>query len=193
MLFRSSINLSKGERISLSKEAPGMKKAAAGLGWDVNASDTGSDFDLDVSVFMLGASGKIPQDKYFVFYNNLKSADGSVESMGDSRTGKGEGDDETITVDLSKVDSTIEEIIFVVTVYEAEKRRQNFGQVRNSYIRIYDGETQEEIAKYELEEDFSRETAIEFGKLYKKNDEWKFQAVGEGYNSGLESFVQKYT
>ena len=181
-----SINLSKGERISLSKEAPGMKKAAAGLGWDVNASDTGSDFDLDVSVFMLGASGKIPQDKYFVFYNNLKSADGSVESMGDSRTGKGEGDDETITVDLSKVDSTIEEIIFVVTVYEAEKRRQNFGQVRNSYIRIYDGETQEEIAKYELEEDFSRETAIEFGKLYKKNDEWKFQAVGEGYNSGLE-------
>ena len=187
-----SINLSKGERISLSKEAPGMKKVVAGLGWDVNVSDTGSDFDLDVSVFMLGASGKIPQEKYFVFYNNLKSPDASVESMGDSRTGKGEGDDETITIDLLKVDSIIEEIIFVVTVYEAEKRRQNFGQVRNSYIRIYDEENEEEVTKYELEEDFSRETAIEFGKLYKKNSEWRFQAVGEGYNSGLESFVQKY-
>ncbi|MDY7003762.1 MAG: TerD family protein [Cyanobacteriota bacterium] len=188
-----SINLSKGERISLSKEAPGMNKAIAGLGWDVNVSDTGSDFDLDVSVFMLGANGKIPQEKYFVFYNSLKSADGAVESMGDSRTGKGEGDDETVTVDLSKVDSAIEEIVFVVTIYEADKRRQNFGQVRNSYIRIYDGETQEEITKYELEEDFSRETAIEFGKFYKKSGEWKFQAVGEGYNSGLETFVQKYT
>ncbi|MGB3510685.1 MAG: TerD family protein [Microcoleaceae cyanobacterium] len=187
-----SINLSKGERISLSKEAPGMKKAVAGLGWDANVSDTGSDFDLDVSVFMLGANGKIPQDKYFVFYNNLKSGDGSVESMGDSRTGKGEGDDETINLELSKVDPTIEEIIFVVTIYEADKRRQNFGQVRNAYIRIYDGETQQEITKYELEEDFSRETAIEFGKLYKKDGEWRFQAVGEGYNEGLQSFVEKY-
>lgn len=187
-----SINLSKGERISLSKEAPGMKKAVAGLGWDVNVSDTGSDFDLDVSVFMLGANGKIPQDKYFVFYNNLKSPDGAVESMGDSRTGKGEGDDETINLELSKVDSTIEEIIFVVTIYEADKRRQNFGQVRNSYIRIYDGESQQEITKYELEEDFSRETAIEFGRLYKKDGEWRFQAVGEGYNEGLQSFVEKY-
>lgn len=187
-----SINLSKGERVSLSKEAPGMKKAVAGLGWDVNVTDTGSDFDLDVSVFMLGANGKIPQDKYFVFYNNLKSADGSVESMGDSRTGKGEGDDETVHVDLLKVDPIIEEIRFVVTIYEADKRRQNFGQVRNSYIRIYDGETQQEITKYELEEDFSRETAIELGRLYKKDGEWRFQAVGEGYNQGLQSFVEKY-
>ena len=188
-----SINLSKGERISLSKEAPGMTKAGIGLGWDVNVSDTGSDFDLDVSVFMLGANGKIPQDKYFVFYNNLKSPDGAVKSMGDSRTGKGEGDDETINLELLKVDSTIEEIIFVVTIYEADKRRQNFGQVRNSYIRIYDGENQQEITKYELEEDFSRETAIEFGRLYKKDGEWRFQAVGEGYNEGLQSFVEKYT
>lgn len=187
-----SINLSKGERISLSKEAPGMKKAGVGLGWDVNVTDTGSDFDLDVSVFMLGANGRMPQDKYFVFYNNLKSADGAVESMGDSRTGKGEGDDETVNIELSKVDPIIEEIIFVVTIYEADKRRQNFGQVRNSYIRIYDGEAQQEITKYELEEDFSRETAIEFGKLYKKDGEWRFQAVGEGYNTGLQSFVEKY-
>lgn len=188
-----SINLSKGERISLSKEAPGMKKAVAGLGWDVNVSDTGSDFDLDVSVFMLGANEKIPQEKYFVFYNNLKSPDDSVESMGDSRTGKGEGDDEAVHVDLLKVDSTIEQIVFVVTIYEADKRRQNFGQVRNSYIRISDEETQQEIAKYELEEDFSRETAIEFGKFYRKDEEWKFHAVGEGFNTGLQSFVEKYT
>ncbi len=187
-----SINLNKGERISLSKEAPGMNKAVVGLGWDVNVTDTGSDFDLDVSVFMLGANGKIPQNEYFVFYNNLKSPDGSVESMGDSRTGKGEGDDESVNLDLSKIDSAISEIIFVVTIYEADNRRQNFGQVRNSYIRIYNVETQEEITKYELEEDFSRETAIEFGKLYKKDGEWRFQAVGEGYNTGLQSFVEKY-
>lgn len=188
-----AINLSKGERVNLSKEAPGMKKTGVGLGWDINATDTGSDFDLDVSVFMLGANGKIPNEKYFVFYNSLKSADGAVESMGDSRTGKGEGDDETIKIDLTKVDAAVEEMLFVVTIYEADKRRQNFGQVRNSFIRIYDEETQEEVAKYELEEDFSRETALEFGRLYKKDGEWRFQAVGQGYNEGLESFVNKYT
>ena len=187
-----SINLSKGERINLSKEAPGLKKASIGLGWDVNVTDTGADFDLDASVFMLGANGKIPADEYFVFYNNLKSPDGSVESMGDSRTGQGEGDDETIKVDLSKVDSGITEMLFVVTIHEADKRRQNFGQVRNSFIRIYDEETQEEITKYELEEDFSRETALEFGRLYKKDGEWRFQAVGQGYNEGLQNFVDKY-
>ncbi len=187
-----AINLSKGERINLSKEAPGMKKTGAGLGWDINATDTGSDFDLDVSVFMLGGNGKIPNEKYFVFYNNLKSPDGSVESQGDSRTGKGEGDDETINIDLTTVDPAVEEMLFVVTIHEADKRRQNFGQVRNSYIRIYDQETQEEIAKYELEEDFSRETALEFGRLYKKDGEWRFQAVGQGYNEGLQNFVDKY-
>jgi tellurium resistance protein TerD len=187
-----AINLSKGERINLSKEAPGMKKTAAGLGWDINATDTGAAFDLDVSVFMLGANGKISNEKYFVFYNNLKSPDGSVESLGDSRTGKGEGDDETINIDLTKIDAAVEEMLFVVTIHEAEQRRQNFGQVRNSYIRIYNQETQEEIAKYELEEDFSRETALEFGRLYKKDGEWRFQAVGQGYNEGLQNFVEKY-
>ena len=187
-----SVKLSKGHRINLSKDAPGLIKVAVGLGWDVNPTDTGTEFDLDASVFMLGDNGKIPEDEYFVFYNNLKSPDGSVKHWGDNRTGEGQGDDETIEVDLTNVNFSIEELLFVVTIHEAEKRRQNFGQVKNSFIRIYDLDTQEEITKYELEEDFSRETAIEFGRLYKKNSEWRFQAVGTGYNTGLQTFVEKY-
>lgn len=187
-----TINLKKGEGINLSKESPGLKKAGVGLGWDVNASDTGDQFDLDVSVFMLGANGKIPSEKFFVFYNNLESADGAVMSSGDSRTGKGSGDDETIRIDLEKVDSSIQEIVFIVTIFQAEARRQNFGQVRNSFIRIYDETTQTEITRYELEEDFARETAIEIGRLSKSGNEWQFLAVGQGYNSDLESFVAQY-
>jgi len=187
-----SINLSKGERINLSKEAPAMKLAGIGLGWDINQTDTGSAFDLDASVFMLGANGKIPSDKYFVFYNNSASPDGAVKYQGDSRTGEGAGDDETVEIDLTKVDSSVQEMIFVVTIHEAEQRNQNFGQVRNSFIRIYDNATETQVAKYELDEDFSRETAIEFGRLYKKDGEWRFEAVGAGYNSGLQSFVDKY-
>ncbi|MCL1471348.1 TerD family protein [Argonema antarcticum] len=187
-----SINLSKGGRVNLSKEAPGLKNAAIGLGWDVNATDTGSGFDLDASVFMLGTNGKIPNDKYFVFYNNTQSPDGSAKHMGDSRTGEGAGDDETVQIDLSKVDASIQEIVFVVTIHEADTRKQNFGQVRNSFIRIYDLSTEKEITKYELEEDFSTETAIEFGKLYKKDGEWRFQAVGNGYKAGLQKFVDQY-
>ncbi|MGB3511203.1 MAG: TerD family protein [Microcoleaceae cyanobacterium] len=187
-----SINLSKGERVNLSKESPNLTKAGIGLGWDVNTTDTGAEFDLDASIFMLGSNGKIPNEKYFVFYNNLISPDSSVKHSGDSRTGEGSGDDEKIEIDLTKVDPAIQEIIFVVTIHEADARRQNFGQVRNSFIRIYDITTEEEIAKYELEEDFSRETALEFGRLYRKDNDWRFQAVGEGYNSGLQGFVDKY-
>ncbi|WP_449420930.1 TerD family protein [Phormidium nigroviride] len=187
-----SINLSKGERINLSKEAPGLKNAGIGLGWDLNATDTGAAFDLDASVFMLGANGKMPGEKYFVFYNNKESPNGSVKHLGDSRTGEGQGDDETVLVDLSKVDASVEEIVFVVTIHEAETRRQNFGQVRNAFIRIYDTTTSTEVTKYDLDEDFSRETAIEFGRLYKKDGEWRFQAVGQGFNAGLQSFVDKY-
>lgn len=187
-----SININKGERINLNKESPGLKKVGIGLGWDVNATDTGVEFDLDASVFMLGNNGKIPQDEYLVFYNNLLSPDGSVQHLGDSRTGAGSGDDEIVEMDLTKINPTIEQLIFVVTIHEADQRRQNFGQVRNSYIRIYNQETDTEIAKYDLEEDFSRETAVEFGRLYKKNGEWRFHAVGEGYNEGLQSFVDKY-
>ncbi|NES81589.1 MAG: TerD family protein [Moorea sp. SIO2B7] len=188
-----TINLSKGGRVNLSKEAPSLKQAGIGLGWDVNVTDTGSAFDLDASVFMLGADGKIPEEKYFVFYNNLKSPDNSVEHFGDSRTGEGGGDDESIEVDLTKVDESIQEISFVATIHEAAERKQNFGQVRNSFIRIYDTATETEILKYELDEDYSTETAIEFGKLYKKDGSWRFQAVGDGYKAGLQSFVDKYT
>lgn len=186
------INLSKGERINLSKEAPSLKKVGVGLGWDTNNTDTGADFDLDASVFMLGANGKIPSEKSFIFYNNLASPDGAVKHTGDNLTGQGDGDDETILVELGKVDSAINELVFVVTIHEAEKRRQNFGQVRNAFIRLYDQDTNKEVAKYELDEDFSKETAIEFGKLYKKDGQWRFQAVGQGYNSGLQGFVDRY-
>ncbi|NJK38972.1 MAG: TerD family protein [Oscillatoriales cyanobacterium RM2_1_1] len=187
-----SINIRKGERINLAKEAPGLIKAGIGLGWDVNATDTGAPFDLDASVFMLGSDGKIPQDEYFVFYNNLISPDQAIHHLGDSRTGEGGGDDETIEIDLTKINPTIEELIFVVTIHDADQRRQNFGQVRNSFIRIYDAVTSTEVIKYDLEEDFSREAAVEFGRLYKKTGEWRFQAVGQGYNSGLQSFVDRY-
>lgn len=187
-----TINLKKGEGINLSKQAPGLKKAGVGLGWDVNSSEIGTDFDLDVSVFMLGANGKIPSEKFFVFYNNLESADGAVKSSGDSRTGKGQGDDETIRIDLQKVDSSIQEIVFIVTIFQAEARRQNFGQVRNSSIRIYDEETQTEVTRYELEEDFSRETSVEIGRLSKEGNEWQFKAVGQGSNSDLETYVAQY-
>lgn len=186
------INLEKGSRINLQKEAPGLKKVYIGLGWDPNTTDTGKDFDLDASVFMLGANGKIPNDKYFIFYNNLKSVDGSVEHLGDNLTGGGNGDDETVKIDLDKVSNDITDIVFVVSIYDAEARKQNFGQVRNSFIRIYDPVTNNVIAKYDLEEDFSSEKSIEFGRLYKKDGEWRFQAVGQGYNDGLAGFTKKY-
>lgn len=187
-----SVSIHKGERINLSKAAPGLKQVGIGLGWDVNATDTGTAFDLDASVFMIGENGKIPADEYFVFYNNLNSPDGSVQHLGDSRTGEGSGDDETLEIDLDTINPNVKELIFVVTIHEADKRRQNFGQVRNSFIRIYDKTTEVEVAKYDLEEDFSRETAVEFGRLYQKQGEWRFQAVGQGYNSGLQSFVDQY-
>lgn len=171
----------------------GLTLVGVGLGWDPNEG-TGYDFDLDASAFMLGESGRIPTDEYFVFYNNPKSPDGSVESTGDDLTGGNSdgGDDETINVDLSKVDPKIQEIVFTATIYKAEERRQNFGQVRNSYIRIYDAKTNAEIARYDLDEDFSIETAVEFGRLYRRGDEWKFEAMGIGNKGGLQSLVNKY-
>lgn len=184
------INLEKGQRISMDK---GLTLVGVGLGWDPNEG-TGYDFDLDASAFMLGESGRIPTDEYFVFYNNQKSPDGSVESTGDDLTGGNSdgGDDETINVDLSKVDPKIQEIVFTATIYKAEERGQNFGQVRNSYIRIYDAKTNAEIARYDLDEDFSIETAVEFGRLYRRGDEWKFEAMGIGNKGGLQSLVNKY-
>ncbi|WP_276892333.1 TerD family protein [Hallella bergensis] len=184
------INLEKGQRISMDK---GLTLVGVGLGWDPNEG-TGYDFDLDASAFMLGENGRIPADEYFVFYNNQKSPDGSVESTGDDLTGgnSDDGDDETINVDLTKVDSKIQEIVFTATIYKAEERKQNFGQVRNSYIRIYDAKTDTEIARYDLDEDFSVETAVEFGRLYRRGGEWKFEALGIGNKGGLQSLANKY-
>lgn len=184
------INLEKGQRISMDK---GLSLVRIGLGWDPNEG-TGFDFDLDAAAFMVGYNGQIPSQEYFVFYNNPKSPDGSVESTGDDTTGRNsnEGDDETLNIDLSKVNTEIQEIIFTATIHKAEERKQNFGQVRNSYIRIYDTVKNEEIARYDLDEDFSIETAVEFGRLYRRGDEWKFEAIGNGSKGGLESLCNKY-
>ena len=186
------ISLSKGGRVNLSKEVPSLTNIGIGLGWDTNISDSGADFDLDASVFMIDNSGKIPQDEYFVFYNNLQSPDGAVIHQGDNRTGEGEGDDESLTIDLNKINPSIQELVFVVTIHEANERGQNFGQVNNAFIRIFDLNTNIEIAKYDLDEDFSAETAIEFGRLYKKDNSWRFKAVGTGYNNGLQGFVDLF-
>jgi len=182
-----AINLQKGQR-----EAIHAPKFTIGLGWDTNSSSTGSAFDLDASVFILGDNKRLVADEYFVFYNNLKSPDGAVEHTGDNLTGAGDGDDEQVKVDLSKVDAKVSEISIVVTIHEAEARKQNFGQVRNSFIRIFDSETGADILKYELEEDFSIETAVEFGRIYKKDNNWKFEAVGAGMKGGLQDYLTKY-
>ncbi len=181
-----AINLQKGQRESIN--AP---KFTIGLGWDTNSSSTGTGFDLDASVFVLGENKKVLSDSHFVFYNNLKTPDGAVEHTGDNLTGDGDGDDEQINVDLSKIDANAAEICVVVTIHDAENRKQNFGQVRNSFVRIFDS-SNTEILKYELEEDFSVETAVEFGRIYKKGTEWKFEAVGMGMKGGLEDFLTKY-
>lgn len=187
-----AVNLTKGGRISLNKEAPGLKKILIGLGWDTNASDTGADFDLDASVFLLDSNAKVANEKDFVFYNNLSSSDGSVVHTGDNRTGEGDGDDESIKVDLSKISSSIKEIAIIVTIHEAAQRKQNFGMVRNAFIRLVNDETNTEIVRYDLEEDYSTETGLLFGRLYFKDNEWKFSAVGTGYKEGLDGFCKQF-
>ena len=184
-----AINLTKGQRMDM---PGGLTKIAVGLGWDPSASP-GEEFDLDASAFMLAADKHIPAEGFFVFYNSPESDDRAVSSSGDDRTGgSSEGDDETLSVDLTKVDPRIEEIIFTVTIHDYESRRQNFGQVRNSFIRIYDALSQVEICKYELGEDFSVETAVEFGRLYKRGGAWRFEAMGIGYKGGLAAFTGTY-
>jgi len=182
-----AINLQKGQRENI--DAP---KFTIGLGWDTNSSSTGTSFDLDASVFLLNDQKKLVSDENFVFYNNLVSPDGAVEHTGDNLTGDGDGDDEQIKVDLSKADPRVNEVCIVVTIHDAENRRQNFGQVRNSFIRIFDAATNEVILKYELEEDFSIETAVEFGRIYKREGKWKFEAVGMGMKGGLQDYLNKY-
>lgn len=186
------VSLTKGGRVSLNKEAPGLKKILIGLGWDTNTSDTGAEFDLDASVFLLNTQGKVQNDRDFVFYNNLTSTDGSVIHTGDNRTGAGDGDDEAIKIDLSKISSYIKEISIVVTIHEAIQRRQNFGMVRNAFVRLVNDETNQEIVRYDLEEDYSTEPGLLFGRLYFKDNEWKFTAVGTGYKDGLDGFCRQY-
>lgn len=186
------INLSKGQKVDLTKGNPGLKNIMVGLGWDVNAFDTGSEFDLDAAAFLLGDNGKVTKSEDFVFYGNLKDPSGSVQSMGDNRTGAGEGDDEQIKVDLSMVPANISKIAFTVTIYDAENRRQNFGQVSNAFIRLCNEENGEELVRYDLSEDFSIETAVVLGELYKNNGEWKFNAIGSGYQGGLAALCASF-
>ena len=182
-----AINLQKGQRENIN--AP---KFTIGLGWDTNSSSTGSGFDLDASVFILGENKKLVSDSHFIFFNNLKSPDDAVMHTGDNLTGDGDGDDEQIKIDLTKINPSVKEICIVVTIHEAETRKQNFGQVRNSYVRIVDDSNNTELVKYELEEDFSIETAVEFGRIYNKDGQWKFEAIGMGQKGGLEDFLNKY-
>ena len=186
-----ALSLQKGGNLSLSKEAPGLTKILVGLGWDPRATD-GAEFDLDASAFLLGATGKISSEADFIFYNQLKSADGSVEHTGDNRTGAGDGDDEVLKVDLSRVPADVDKIAFTVTIHDAEGRKQNFGQVSNSFIRIVNEANGSEIVRYDLAEDASTETAMIFAELYRNNGEWKFRAVGQGYAGGLRAVANGY-
>jgi tellurium resistance protein TerD len=186
-----SISIAKGGNVSLSKEAPGLTKILIGLGWDARATD-GADFDLDASAFLLAESGKVRSDSDFIFYNQLKSSDGSVEHTGDNLTGEGEGDDESIKVDLSRVPEAIQKIAVAVTIHDAENRRQNFGMVENAFIRVVNDSDNKEIARYDLSEDYSTETALIFGEIYRHGAEWKFRAVGQGFQGGLAPLARNY-
>ncbi|MBA0050006.1 TerD family protein [Streptomyces sp. AJS327] len=185
------VSLSKGGNVSLTKEAPNLTAVLVGLGWDARTT-TGSDFDLDASALLTNSEGKVASDQNFVFFNNLKSPDGSVEHTGDNLTGEGDGDDEAIKVNLVGVPADVEKIVFPVSIYEAETRQQSFGQVRNAYIRVVNQADNNELARYDLTEDASTETAMVFGELYRHGAEWKFRAIGQGYASGLRGIAQDF-
>lgn len=186
------INLSKGQKVDLTKGNPSLKNIIVGLGWDVNAFDSGFDYDLDTAAFMLGANGKCPTEREFIFYGNLEHNSGSVKHLGDNLTGVGDGDDEQIEVNLMIVPANVERVAFTVTIYDAEKRHQNFGQISNAYIRIMDQSTGTELIRYDLGEDFSIETAIVVGEIYKRNGDWKFNAIGSGFQGGLAALCAHY-
>ena len=186
-----AISLQKGGNVSLSKEAPSMSKMIIGLGWDVRATD-GADFDLDGSAFLLSESGKVRSDADFIFYNQSKSADGSVEHTGDNRTGEGDGDDEQIIIDLGKVPADVQKIAISVTIHDAEARGQNFGMVSSAFIRCVNADGNSEIARFDLSEDASVETAMIFGEVYRHNGEWKFKAIGQGFKGGLGPLAKNY-
>ncbi|EMU9119833.1 TerD family protein [Providencia stuartii] len=186
-----AVSLVKGGNVSLTKEAPTMNVAMVGLGWDARVTD-GADFDLDASVFMVGEDGKVLSDANFIFFNNKVSPCGSVEHQGDNRTGEGDGDDEQVKIDLTKVPAEVKKLVFSVTIYDAETRKQNFGMVSNSFMRIYNNDTNAEIARFDLSEDASTETAMIFGELYRHGNEWKFKAVGQGFAGGLSALAAQH-
>lgn len=186
-----AISLVKGGNVNLSKEAPNLKKIIIGLGWDPRSTD-GATFDLDGSAFLLKADGKVRGDNDFIFYNNLKSSDGSVLHTGDNQTGEGEGDDERLVIDLEKVPADIERISITVTIHDADARRQNFGMVSKAFIRCLNADGEREIARYDLSEDSSTETAMIFGEIYRYNGEWKFKAIGQGFNGGLGPLARSF-
>ena len=187
-----AVSLKKGQKVDLTKTNPGLKKILIGLGWDTNKYDGGGAFDLDAAAFLLKGDGKVNDDSDFVFYGNLKHSSGSVEHLGDNLTGEGEGDDEEIKIDLSQVPATVEKIDFTVTIYEAEERKQNFGQVENAFIRVVNEDTNEELIRYDLGEDFSIETAVVIGELYRNKGEWKFNAIGSGFSGGLAALCNNF-
>lgn len=189
-----TVNLTKGQRISLEKVAPGLIEVFVGLGWDINVTDTGADFDIDASVFMLGSNEKLISDEHFIFYNNRNSPDPeqSVQQRGDNLTGAGEGDDEIIDINLKTVPDNVAKMVIAVTIHEADKRKQNFGQVQNAFVRIVNGADEKEIIRYDLTEDFSTETALIMAELYRKDGEWRMNAVGAGYQGGLQALLDRY-
>ncbi|BAZ45006.1 stress protein [Chondrocystis sp. NIES-4102] len=189
-----AVNLSKGQRISLEKVSPGLSEIYVGLGWDTNITDTGHDFDIDSSLFLLDNTEKLISDQHFIFYNNLVSPDPqkSVEHLGDNRTGVGEGDDEVIKVNLRQVPTDVNKIAITVTIHEAQQRQQNFGQVSNAFVRVVNAQNQQEVVRYDLTEDFSIETALIMAELYRKDGEWRINAVGAGYEGGLQALVDRY-
>lgn len=187
-----AVSLTKGQKVDLTKTNPGLTKVIIGLGWDTNKYDGGKDFDLDTAAFLLGGNGKVGSDNDFVFYNNLTDPSKAVTHLGDNRTGEGAGDDEQIRVELSKVPSTVEKIDFTVTIHEAQARGQNFGQVSNAFIRIVNEDTNEELIRYDLSEDYSIETAIVVAELYRNNGEWKFNAIGSGFQGGLAALCNNF-
>ena len=187
-----TINLSKGQKIDLTKSNPSLKRAVIGLGWDTNKYSGGGDFDLDASAFLVGSNGKTNNDLDFIFYNNLEHSTGSVIHTGDNRTGEGDGDDEKLIIEFAKVPSDIDKIAITVTIYDAIARAQNFGQISNAFVRVVNEETNEEILRYDLSEDFSVETALVFCEIYRNNGEWKFSAVGSGFQGGLSALCKNY-
>ncbi|MDY0834297.1 MULTISPECIES: TerD family protein [unclassified Pseudomonas] len=186
-----AVSLSKGGNVSLSKEAPGLTEVVVGLGWDPRVTD-GTEFDLDASVFVVGENGKVLDDNSFIFYNNKKSADGSVEHMGDNRSGAGEGDDEQVTVKLTSLAPLVKKLVFAVTIHDSEARKQTFGQVANSFIRVVNKADGKELARFDLSEDASTETAMIFGELYRSGEEFKFKAIGQGFAGGLKPLAEAH-